>query len=122
MQQHRQLLKQRQIQPQMYRQLLHLQRQLHLRLQLLILLVQIQLLQIQLVLERIQVAREIVRQEPQDLRIAREAVKVILATLNQRLQQKQHLQKQITNLLPQNHKTLNQELQEMKEEQKNLQK
>ena len=83
---------------------------------------QIQLLQIQLVLERIQVAREIVRQEPQDLQIAREVVKVILATLNQRLQQKQHLQKQITNLLPPNHKTLNQELQEMKEEQKNLQK
>ena len=122
MQQHQQLLKQRQIQPQMYRQLLHLQRQLHLRLQLLILLMQIQLLQIQLVLERIQVAREIVRQEPQDLRIAREAVKVILATLNQRQQQKQHLQKQLTNLLQPKHKTLNQELQEMKEEQKNLQK
>ena len=64
------------------------------------------------------VTRELVRQVPEDLLQAREMLKQTQTLLDQQIQLQMKLKTDLQNLLHPGQKTLNQELQEMKEEQK----
>ena len=94
---------------------------LNLLLQLQILRVRILLLKIRLFPEEVLLAKETIRQHPQDLQAAKEVTNRIRARITLRQEQKIQVQKQLLKLHRPKHQTLNQEIQEARQKLKKQQ-